>query len=71
LSVHDLQVTSDTGGVTVDKNQVGGNLQVQNDSPSTAVFSNTVTGMLQCSGNAGISGGGNTAQQKQGQCASY
>jgi MBG domain (YGX type) len=66
-----LQVTNDTGGVTVSTNKVGGDLQVQNDSPSTAVASNTVTGKLQCSGNAGISGSGNTAAQKQGQCAAF
>jgi hypothetical protein len=35
------------------------------------VFNNAVKGILQCSGNTAITGGGNTAAQKQGQCAAF
>jgi hypothetical protein len=70
-SGNDLQATNNTGGITISTNKVSGNLQVQNDSPATAVSSNTVSGNLQCTGNAGISGSGNSAKQKQGQCAAF
>jgi hypothetical protein len=68
-----LQVTSNSAATQVDINTVNGNLQIQNNSASAAVFSNTAKGNLQCSGNNSslISGGGNKAAQKQGQCASF
>jgi hypothetical protein len=68
-----LQVTNNTAATQVDDNKVIGNLQVQNNNNSAAVFSNTVKSNLQCSGNNNslFTGGGNTAAQKQGQCASF
>jgi hypothetical protein len=66
-----LQADGNTAAVNVSSNTVKGNLQVQNDSGSAMVFSNAVTGNLQCSGNAAITGGGNTASQKQGQCSGF
>jgi hypothetical protein len=52
-------------------NIVKGNLQVQNDTGQTIVSNNNVAKNLQCSGNTTISGSGNTASQKQGQCAPF
>jgi uncharacterized repeat protein (TIGR03803 family) len=52
-------------------NSVGGNLQVQNNAASTQVFNNTVSNNLACQNNKSITGGGNTAKQKQGQCRSF
>jgi hypothetical protein len=53
-------------------NVVGGNLQVTNNTALAQVFDNTVTGNLQCHNNtSSITGGGNTATQKQGQCSSF
>ena len=68
-----VQVTSNSAATQVDANTVNGNLQIQNNSASAAVFSNTVKANLQCSGNnsALLSGGGNKAAQKQGQCAGF
>jgi len=68
-----LQVQNNSAATQVDDNKVSSNLQVQNNTASTAVFSNTVKANLQCSGNNSslITGGGNIAVQKQGQCASF
>jgi lysophospholipase L1-like esterase len=67
----DLQVNNNTAVVGIFGNTVTGNLQVQNDTASTMVSDNTVAKDLQCGGNTTIIGGGNTAQQKQGQCAVF
>ncbi len=71
-TVHgNLQVQNNVAAVGIVSNTVSGNLQVQNDSGSTVVSGNQVAKNLQCSGNANISGSGNTAAQKQGQCGSF
>jgi hypothetical protein len=68
LEVHDNKIGATTALVN---NQVGGNLQDNNNAAPTQVFNNMVTKTLACAGNASISGGGNTAAQKQGQCARF
>ena len=66
-----LQVSGNSAAIEISDNTVGGNLQVQNDTgPSTDVTGNRVSKNLQCENDAAISGGGNSAQKKQGQCAS-
>jgi len=67
----DLQVGNNAGAVGITGNIVFGNLQVQNDTGSTMVSGNNVVKNLQCSGNTTISSSGNTASQKQGQCATF
>jgi hypothetical protein len=66
-----LQVSNNTADTTVNDNTVNGNLQDNNNSAPTTVFDNTVSNNLQCQNNSSITGGGNTAQQKQGQCSSF
>jgi lysophospholipase L1-like esterase len=66
-----LQVGNNTANVGIVGNIVKGNLQVQNDTGQTIVSNNNVAKDLQCSGNTTISGSGNTASQKQGQCAPF
>ena len=66
-----LQVLNNNGATTIDSNTVGGNLLDQNNRGATQVFTNTITHNLQCSGNSSITGGGNTAAHKLGQCASF
>jgi lysophospholipase L1-like esterase len=66
-----LQVVNNGGAVGIVGNTVTGNLQVVNDSGSSTVSSNNVAKNLQCSGNKTITGSGNYASQKQGQCAAY
>jgi hypothetical protein len=66
-----LEIQSNTGATTIDGNTVKGNLQDQSNSAATRVFSNTITGILQCQSDFAITGGGNTAAQKQGQCVAF
>jgi hypothetical protein len=66
-----LQVQGNTGATTVNGNKVGQSLQDQNNIGATQVFTNVITQALQCQGNTSITGGGNTASSKQGQCSKY
>ncbi|MDP8980940.1 MAG: hypothetical protein M3O35_10145 [Acidobacteriota bacterium] len=70
-----LQVQSNTAQTLLIGNRVGGSLQDNNNttsaSPATQVTNNVITNALQCSGNSSITGGGNTASVKQGQCSAF
>jgi hypothetical protein len=66
-----LQVGSNAAAVGIVGNIVTGNLQVVGDTGSTVVSGNQVAKNLQCSGNTTITGSGNTALQKAGQCAAF
>ncbi len=66
-----VQVENNTASTQANGNTVGGNLQIENNTVSTQVFSNAVKGNLQCENNASITGEGNTASQKQGQCSDF
>ena len=57
-------------GVTCPGNSFGG-VSVTYDSAATDVYNNKVAKNLSCSNNASISGGGNNANKKLGQCASF
>jgi hypothetical protein len=52
-------------------NSVAGNLQDQNNMQPTQVFRNAVGGNLLCHNDSSITGGGNTAKSKLGQCAAF
>ncbi|HLL78186.1 MAG TPA: hypothetical protein VKT25_01720, partial [Ktedonobacteraceae bacterium] len=66
-----LTVQSNPAQTSADSNSVGGNLVDQNNTGATSVFSNTIHSNLQCTGNSSITGGGNTAHAKTGQCAAF
>jgi hypothetical protein len=70
-----LQVQDNTSTLLISGDTVGRNLQVQDNTDaaanSTQVLNNKVSGNLLCSGNTSITGQGNTAQSKQGQCANF
>ena len=66
-----LQDQNNSAPTQVVGNRVGGNLHVQNNSAATQVFNNSVASTLACQNNRSITGGGNTAKQKQGQCAKF
>jgi probable HAF family extracellular repeat protein len=72
-TVHgNTQVQDNTAAMSVIGNTVSGNLRVQDNTAATAVVGNTVSGDLHCSGNASISGSGNTASgDDHGQCAAF
>ena len=66
-----LTVQSNTAATTVAGNTVGGNLTDQNNTAPTQVFTNMVSANLSCTGDTSITGGGNTAKSKQGQCSTF
>jgi hypothetical protein len=66
-----LQADINIGSTVIDGNTVGDNLQVDANFGSTQVFSNIVSNNLQCEIDASITGGGNTAKRKQGQCSRF
>ena len=66
-----VQVQGNTSSASIFGNAVTGSVQVQSNTAGTQVFGNQVGSSLQCQSNSNITGGGNTAQLKQGQCASF
>jgi hypothetical protein len=67
-----MEIQSNTNTLVSSYNMVNGNLQIQNNTgTSSQVVGNTVTASLQCSGNTNISGSGNMAASKQGQCVNF
>ena len=66
-----MQVQSNSASTSIVGNTILGNLQDQTNKGLTQVFFNTVSGDLQCANNTGIQGGGNVADQKQGQCGGF
>jgi len=68
---NNLTVQNNTAATFVDNNHVTGNLQDQNNTAPTQVFTNIVGNNLQCQSDPSITGGGNTAKSKQGQCSTF
>jgi hypothetical protein len=73
-----LSVSNNSGSVLLGStasicggNSFGKNVDIQGNTGSIAVFDNTVAHSLSCSTNSSITGGGNTAAVKQGQCAAF
>jgi hypothetical protein len=66
-----LEIDDNTGSTAIFDNIVGRNLHDENNTGPTQVFNNTVAQYLQCRNDSSITGGGNTAKQKQGQCSSF
>jgi YVTN family beta-propeller protein len=66
-----LQVQNNTGTTNVTGNTVTSIVQVQNNTAPTQVFTNSIGFLLQCENNTSITGGGNTAEIKQGQCVTF
>lgn len=52
-------------------NIIGGNASIDGNAAAIAVYGNSVTGTLSCLANNAITGGGNTAKKKLGQCAAF
>jgi len=66
-----LTVQSNSAATIVTGNTVTGNLQDQSNTAPTQVSNNGVGGNLVCQSNTSITGGGNTAKSKQGQCSAF
>jgi sugar lactone lactonase YvrE len=66
-----VQIQSNSGTTIIDGNTVGVSVQDQSNTGATQVFTNIIKNALQCQSNTSITGGGNTAATKQGQCAKF
>lgn len=66
-----LSVTANDAAIAIYGNTVGGSLTDSLNFQPTQVFSNRIKGSLTCTADAGITGGGNTAAVKTGQCAGF
>ncbi len=66
-----VSVSCNRAPTSIYNNTVGGSLLDVGNLQLTQVFSNHIKGLLSCSANSTITGGGNTATKKQGQCASF
>jgi hypothetical protein len=69
--VGNLLVQNNSGASVIDSNIVVGSLNDQTNTGATQVFTNTINNNLQCSGNTTITGGGNKAHHKLGQCSTF
>jgi Bacterial lectin len=67
----DLVVSGNFSPTSIYNNTVGGSLYDVANLQPTQVFSNRIKGLLSCTANATITGGGNTATKKTGQCATF
>ena len=62
---------SNSASSILSQNTVDANLTDQGNTAPTQVTGNKVTGTLLCQSNSSITGSGNTASKKQGQCANF
>jgi hypothetical protein len=66
-----MLVSLNLASTSVSNNTVGGNLQDLGNLQPTHVVSNRIKANLSCSANSSITGSGNTANKKTGQCATF
>ena len=66
-----LTVTANDAAIAMYGNTIGGSLTDTANFQATQVFSNNIKGSLTCSADVSITGGGNTAKVKTGQCAKF
>ena len=66
-----LNVAANNAAIAMYGNSVGGSLLDLANAKPTQVFSNQIKVTLTCAGDSGISGGGNTAPIKLGQCSKF
>jgi hypothetical protein len=66
-----LTVSANNAATSIYNNTVGGSLLDLANFKPTQVFANHVNVILSCLGDVSITGGGNTASVKQGQCSKF
>ena len=66
-----VTVSANIAATAIDSNTVGGSVFDLANLKPTAVFSNHIKGTLSCLADASITGGGNTAISKLGQCSGF
>jgi len=73
LKLHDNGTTAQIGSrsSSCTGNWIGGDLVIHDNTGHMLPFDNIVSGKLKCKNNVSIQGGGNTAEEKQDQCALF
>jgi len=66
-----LQINDNTGATQIYSNSVGGNVLLEGNRGSAQIYRNIIVNDLNCVNNSSISGGLNSAKEKQGQCANF
>lgn len=77
--LHDFGVVGDASPLLIGSaspgtcagNTIGGNATVDVNTAAIAVYDNSVSGTLSCLANKSVTGGGNTAKSKLGQCKAF
>jgi YVTN family beta-propeller protein len=77
--LHDFGVVGDASPLQIGSaspascagNTIGGNATIDVNTAAIGLYDNTVTGTLSCLANKSITGGGNTAKSKVGQCKAF
>jgi hypothetical protein len=68
---NNLTVQNNSGSTVINGNTVGGNLIDHNNTGANQLFADGIARNLLCQGNTAITGGGDTASFKQGQCSIF
>ena len=71
VSGNAIPITIGSGDNTCPANVFAQNANINSNTAAVQVYGNTVLSTLACSSNTSITGGGNTAQKKNGQCAAF
>ena len=71
LQNNEIAVALGTPSTSCAGDIIRGNLLIASNSAPIGVFNNSVSGNLQCQNNSAITGSGNIAAKKQGQCSSF
>lgn len=67
----DLHDDDNVAPTQVTSNTVDGDLKIERNSASVQILNNTVKKTLVCWDNSSITGAGNSARQKEGQCTNF
>jgi len=67
----DLEVEQNLASIAIFDSSVVGNLEVEDNTGQIAIFDNIISGNLRCEDNSAITGAGNEAKRKQGQCSLF
>jgi hypothetical protein len=66
-----LTATANDAAIAIYGNTIGGSLTDTANFQPTQIFSNNIKGSLTCTADVSITGGGNTAKVKTGECAKF
>jgi hypothetical protein len=71
VSTNATPIQIGSSDVSCTGNSFGGNLVIDGNTAATTVYNNTVGKILSCAGNTSITGGGDSAHTRRGQCSAF